>query len=229
MLAPEASELVAAVLQRSQAAVAALDAQDPERPNFEAFVQVARRALPRCAGKRERRPQLPNKTECLTRLAASHPWRPARAAAYDALEDLGVLCWEPRSAAEQAKRQRLLGSVAVGAAAPSGSAVAGAQPVDEALQRQQVEEQERQQIARAVAASLTTQAQETRKRLKTQALEDRKQHALSRAADGVQRRQKEQERRQRQLLEQARRLAAGALLVDHGRRRHHRYPAQNAA
>ena len=49
MLAPEASELVAAVLQRSQAAVAALDAQDPDRPNFEAFVQVARRALPRCA------------------------------------------------------------------------------------------------------------------------------------------------------------------------------------
>ena len=43
MLAPEASELVAAVLQRSQAAVAALDAQDPERPNFEAFVQGARR------------------------------------------------------------------------------------------------------------------------------------------------------------------------------------------
>ena len=49
MLAPEASELVAAVLQRSQAAVAALDAQDPERPNFEAFVQVARRALRRQA------------------------------------------------------------------------------------------------------------------------------------------------------------------------------------
>ena len=65
MLAPEASELVAAVLQRSQAAVAALDAQDPERPNFEAFVQVARRALPRCGGKRERRPPLPKKVDCL--------------------------------------------------------------------------------------------------------------------------------------------------------------------
>ena len=58
MLAPEASELVAAVLQRSQAAAAALDAQDPERPNFEAFVQGARRALPRCAGKRRSHPCL---------------------------------------------------------------------------------------------------------------------------------------------------------------------------
>jgi len=100
-----ASDL-SAVLRATRDACAALDANDPQRPNFVAALETVEVEVLRPGGKRRRhRPVLPHREKNLHKLRDGHRLKRSRDKVYAAFDELFNIMW-PISNATGHKRNK---------------------------------------------------------------------------------------------------------------------------
>ena len=94
---------VADALERARVACDALGDADALHPHVRCFIAAAEQLL-RAASRKK--PPLPDRHTYLNDVAARNPVRPARAAAYDAMDDILAVGWPKLTNAEKQVRKR---------------------------------------------------------------------------------------------------------------------------
>jgi hypothetical protein len=100
------------LMQRAVESCEALELNDPLRPKLLELLSDVGARITETRADRGRRPPVPHKWQYLNKLGASHPRRPARAAAYDAVEQLlDEVWWRPLSSTERKRNSRETGVI----------------------------------------------------------------------------------------------------------------------
>uniref|UniRef100_A0A7S4NNC4 Uncharacterized protein n=1 Tax=Prymnesium polylepis TaxID=72548 RepID=A0A7S4NNC4_9EUKA len=99
------------LMQRAVESCEALELNDPLRPKLLELLGDVRSRMTETRADRGRRPPVPDKRQYVNQLGASHPRRPARMAACDAVDQLLDHMWRPLSSTERARKRRRTGVI----------------------------------------------------------------------------------------------------------------------
>ena len=91
-------------MQACDDALQALAFDDPLRPVMAALLATIRTRMGQAD--RGRRPAAPDRARFLNKLAPSHPLRPAREAAFTAMDNLLAIAWLPATSTERSQKKR---------------------------------------------------------------------------------------------------------------------------
>ena len=108
---PDLERTVNGLMQRAAEACDLLELDDPLRPKLLELLGDVRSRMAETRADRGRRPPVPDKRQYVNQLGAMHTRRPARTAAYDAVEKLLNHVWRPLSMNERARKSRRTGAI----------------------------------------------------------------------------------------------------------------------
>ena len=99
------------LMHRAAEACDALELDDPLRAKMLELLGDVRSRMAATRADRGTRPLIPHKRQYLNKLSAMHTRRPARTAAYDAVEKLLDHLWRPQSSTERNRKKRRTGAL----------------------------------------------------------------------------------------------------------------------
>ena len=108
---PDLERTANGLMQRAAEACEALELDDPLRAKMLELLGDVRSRITETREDRGRRPPIPDKRQYVNKLGAMHTRRPARTAAYDAVEKLLNHVWRPQSSTERNRKKRRTGAL----------------------------------------------------------------------------------------------------------------------